>query len=81
MGDGDYWGVKEMENCCGRVDVKIPADIPAGDYLLRAEVIALHVAGQTNGAQFYVSCYQITVSGGGSASPALVKFPGKPNSS
>jgi cellulase len=26
--------------------------------------------------QFYASCYQVTVSGGGSASPATVKFPG-----
>ncbi|KAF2105505.1 glycosyl hydrolase family 61-domain-containing protein [Lophiotrema nucula] len=74
--DNDYWGVKDMNNCCGKVDVKIPSDIPAGDYLLRSEVIALHTAGQANGAQFYMSCYQITVSGGGSASPATVKFPG-----
>jgi cellulase len=65
-----------MEACCGHVDVKIPTDIPAGDYLLRAEVIALHVAGGLNGAQFYASCYQVTVSGGGSASPALVQIPG-----
>ena len=34
----------------------IPSDIPAGDYLLRAEVIALHVAGSLEGAQFYISC-------------------------
>ncbi|OQN97405.1 hypothetical protein B0A48_16564 [Cryoendolithus antarcticus] len=74
--DNDYWGTKELNNCCGKMDVTIPSDIPAGDYLLRAEVIALHVASGLNGAQFYVSCYQITVSGGGSASPATVTFPG-----
>lgn len=51
-------------------------DIPAGDYLLRAEAIALHAAGSSGGAQFYMSCYQITVTGGGSASPATVNFPG-----
>lgn len=56
--------------------VKIPSDIPSGDYLLRAEAIALHAASPGGGAQFYMSCYQITVSGGGSASPATVKFPG-----
>jgi cellulase len=42
-----------MNNCCGKVDVKIPSDISAGDYLLRAEVIALHTAQGNNGAQFY----------------------------
>ena len=80
--------------------MKIPDDIPAGDYLLRAEVVALHVAGQLGGAQLYMSCCmspvpslpspfhphknpptnpppdQLTISGGGSASPALVELPG-----
>jgi hypothetical protein len=45
-----------MNNCCGRVNMKIPDDIPAGDYLLRAEVVALHVAAQLGGAQLYMSC-------------------------
>jgi cellulase len=45
-----------MNSCCGKVDAKIPTDLAAGDYLLRAEVIALHTAGQTGGAQFYMSC-------------------------
>ncbi|OCL04197.1 carbohydrate-binding module family 1 protein [Glonium stellatum] len=75
-GDNDHWGTNDLNSCCGKMDVKIPADIPAGDYLLRAEVIALHVAGSTGGAQFYMSCYQLTVTGGGSATPATVKFPG-----
>lgn len=105
-GDDDQWGVKDMNNCCGKVDVKIPSDIPAGDYLLRAEVIALHTAQGNNGAQFYMSCCelnllscttaqmpissgylhcgqssnllidQLTVTGGGNANPATVKFPG-----
>ncbi|KAK0612596.1 glyoside hydrolase family 61 protein [Bombardia bombarda] len=76
VGDDDNWGTRDLNKCCGKMDVKIPADIPAGDYLLRAEALALHTAGSANGAQFYVSCYQITVSGGGNASPPLVKFPG-----
>jgi len=76
VGDNDNWGVKDMNACCGKMDVKIPSNIAAGDYLLRAEVIALHSAGQSGGAQLYMSCYQLTVSGGGSANPATVKFPG-----
>lgn len=58
------------------MNVKIPSDIPAGDYFLRAEAIALHAAYGGGGQQFYMSCYQLTVSGGGSASPATVRFPG-----
>ncbi|TDZ18310.1 putative endo-beta-1,4-glucanase D [Colletotrichum orbiculare MAFF 240422] len=75
-GDGDYWGSKDMNNCCGKVQVKIPSDIPAGDYLLRAESIALHAAGSSAGAQLYMTCFQLTVTGGGSASPPTVSFPG-----
>jgi cellulase len=75
-GDDDSWGTKDLNACCGKMDVKIPADIAPGDYLLRAEVIALHTAGSSGGAQFYMSCYQLTVSGGGAAAPATVKFPG-----
>ncbi|KAI1812778.1 carbohydrate-binding module family 1 protein [Poronia punctata] len=75
-GDDDYWGTKDMNNCCGRMDVKVPEDIAPGDYLLRAEVAALHVAGSSGGAQFYMTCYQLTVDGSGSATPEGVKFPG-----
>ncbi|GAB1312445.1 hypothetical protein MFIFM68171_02655 [Madurella fahalii] len=75
-GDDDNWGTRDLSTCCGKMDVKIPSDIPSGDYLLRAEALALHTAGQAGGAQFYMSCYQITVEGGGNASPATVRFPG-----
>ncbi|KAL2136541.1 hypothetical protein VTI74DRAFT_3086 [Chaetomium olivicolor] len=77
VGDNDNWGTRDLNACCGKMDVKIPSDIVSGDYLLRAEALALHTAGQSGGAQFYVSCYQISVEGGsGSASPTMVKFPG-----
>lgn len=55
----------------------IPKNTPSGDYLFRVEHIALHVAQSTGGAQFYLSCGQITVTGGGSGTPGpLVAFPG-----
>ncbi|KAI0534539.1 fungal cellulose binding domain-containing protein [Xylaria digitata] len=76
VGDGDNWGTNDLNSCCGKMDVVIPADTPSGDYLLRAEVIALHTAGQAGGAQFYMSCYQITVSGGSGSVPAGVSLPG-----
>jgi len=56
---------------------QIPKATPSGDYLARIEHIGLHAAGQKNGAQFYLSCGQITVTGGGSGTPSpLVSFPG-----
>lgn len=75
-GSDDYWGVKDLNAHCGRMDVPIPAELAAGDYLLRAEVIALHTAGSPGGAQFYMTCFQLTVEGGGSLSPETVTFPG-----
>ncbi|KAI1770502.1 carbohydrate-binding module family 1 protein [Hypoxylon cercidicola] len=84
VGDGDNWGTNDLNSCCGKMDVPIPADTPAGDYLLRAEVIALHTASSAGGAQFYVSCYQITVAGNSAkaaALPAGVKLPGALKSS
>ncbi|KAI1262286.1 glycoside hydrolase family 61 protein [Xylariaceae sp. FL1019] len=79
VGDADNWGTNDLNTCCGKMDVSIPKDTPAGDYLLRAEVIALHTASSSGGAQFYMSCYQITVAGGSSAAaavPAGVSLPG-----
>ncbi|KAI1079167.1 glycoside hydrolase family 61 protein [Whalleya microplaca] len=72
----DTWGNDKLNENCGKQDVTIPADIAPGDYLLRAETIALHTASQANGAQFYMTCYQLTVTGGGSAEPEGVEFPG-----
>ncbi|KAI3318760.1 carbohydrate-binding module family 1 protein [Xylariaceae sp. AK1471] len=75
-GDADFWGTKDLNACCGRMNVKIPSDIAPGDYLLRAEAIALHSAGSAGQAQFYMTCYQLTVTGSGSAKPAGVSLPG-----
>jgi cellulase len=40
-----------MNTNCGKVFFKIPSDIAAGNYLVRAEVIALHGASTVGGAQ------------------------------
>ncbi|KAK0629035.1 glycosyl hydrolase family 61-domain-containing protein, partial [Bombardia bombarda] len=53
--------------------VEIPPTLAAGFYVLRHEVIALHSAGQTNGAQNYPQCFNLQVAGGGSLAPAGVK--------
>ncbi|KAF2204329.1 glycoside hydrolase family 61 protein [Delitschia confertaspora ATCC 74209] len=55
----------------------IPAATPSGEYLLRVEQIALHLASKANGAQFYLSCSQIKITGGGNGTPGpLVSLPG-----
>jgi len=71
------WGTDSLNKNCGKREFTIPSKIPAGDYLVRAEAIALHAAGQTGGAQFYMTCYQVKVGGGsGGQLPAGVSIPG-----
>ncbi|KZV78587.1 hypothetical protein EXIGLDRAFT_824366, partial [Exidia glandulosa HHB12029] len=55
----------------------IPKNVPSGEYLLRTEYIALCVAYYFGGAQFYIGCAQIAVTGGGNGTPSpLVSIPG-----
>jgi Auxiliary Activity family 9 (formerly GH61) len=42
----------------------LPACIPSADYLLRIQSLAIHNPGAT--PQWYISCAQLTVTGGGS---------------
>ncbi|TPX17705.1 uncharacterized protein E0L32_002806 [Thyridium curvatum] len=60
------------------VSFQIPACIESGEYLFRIEHVALHSASTAGGAQFYISCAQLSVTGGsGSKTPTdLVSFPG-----
>ena len=58
----DTWGNDVINEGCGKQELTLPSDIADGDYLLRAETIALHTAGQPGGAQFYMSCYVSSLS-------------------
>ncbi|KAG6829249.1 hypothetical protein H0H87_012100 [Tephrocybe sp. NHM501043] len=59
------------------ISFTIPNSLPSGQYLVRIESIALHSASTFGGAQFYLSCGQINVTGGGSGNPGpLVSIPG-----
>ncbi|TFY82510.1 hypothetical protein EWM64_g1501 [Hericium alpestre] len=59
------------------VNFTLPTALPSGQYLVRMEAIALHVAPTFGGAQFYLSCGQINVTGGGSGTPGpTVEEPG-----
>ncbi|KAL2824869.1 glycosyl hydrolase family 61-domain-containing protein [Aspergillus cavernicola] len=50
--------------------VTLPTSLVDGNYVLRHEIIALHSAGQENGAQNYPQCVNLEITGGGSDSPA-----------
>ncbi|KIY63413.1 lytic polysaccharide monooxygenase [Cylindrobasidium torrendii FP15055 ss-10] len=69
IGDGTF----EFDTTMTEYTGTIPSSVADGEYLLRIEHIGLHSAGAP---QFYISCAQIKVSGGGSASPATVEIPG-----
>ncbi len=59
----------------GTYQSTIPKCIPNGEYLLRIQSLAIHNPGST--PQFYISCAQVNVTGGGSATPGPpVKIPG-----
>jgi cellulase len=71
------WAVDKLIANGGVQSITIPSCIENGQYLLRGELIALHAAGSPQGAQLYMECAQINVSGGtATKTPATVSFPG-----
>ncbi|KAJ7828029.1 glycosyl hydrolase family 61-domain-containing protein [Mycena olivaceomarginata] len=76
-GNGNWAQAKLDDGSPARV--KIPGNLEAGEYLMRHEIIALHTAQSSGGAEFYISCSQLKVVGSGSGAPKeseLVRFPG-----
>lgn len=49
--------------------VTVPETLAAGNYVFRHEIIALHAAGQENGAQNYPQCVNIEITGSGTDEP------------
>jgi lytic cellulose monooxygenase (C1-hydroxylating) len=49
--------------------VRLPTGIAPGNYVLRHEIIALHAAGQPNGAQNYPFCFNLAVASEGAQNP------------
>lgn len=54
----------------GRVDVTIPSTLAPGNYLVRGDFWALHEGYLEFGAQPYVGCMEITVTGNGNVQPS-----------
>jgi cellulase len=76
------WATDDLIKNKGVFDVTVPSCIQEGDYIMRADITALHNArpNKANGAQIYIGCSQLKVSGtDGSATPSTVSFPGAYN--
>ncbi|KAH2783192.1 hypothetical protein KXW19_001736 [Aspergillus fumigatus] len=70
------WAVANLIANRGKHSITVP-DVPAGEYLLRPEIIALHEGNRQGGAQFYMECVQVKVTSAGTKTlPAGVSIPG-----
>jgi cellulase len=64
-----YWATEELIDNNSAWLVKIPENIAPGNYVLRHEIIALRSAHTEGGAQNYMQCINLQISGSGSAQP------------
>ncbi|TKX23433.1 hypothetical protein C1H76_4501 [Elsinoe australis] len=67
-----YWTTAKLGEDGGMRDIQLPSNIQAGNYILRTEILALHFARTEGGAQFYPTCINLQVSGGGDLNPTGV---------
>jgi hypothetical protein len=73
---------RHTQNACrsvngGPITLTLPTNVAPGGYLVRQEIIALHLAQSQGGAEFYPSCTQIMVGGSQTGTPnQTVAFPG-----
>ncbi|KAJ8487984.1 hypothetical protein ONZ45_g14130 [Pleurotus djamor] len=79
----DEWGAtfnpfKFEADGLSQLTTTIPSSVPSGEYLVRIEQIGLHVAGAP---QWYISCAQVSITGGGGGNPSKVSIPGYVSSS
>ncbi|KAF2423506.1 hypothetical protein EJ08DRAFT_595957, partial [Tothia fuscella] len=70
------WATDELRQNKGQHSFTIPPLSP-GDYLVRPEIVALHEGSKQGGAQLYMACVQVKVTGSGTKTlPAGLSFPG-----
>ncbi|KAG6816724.1 hypothetical protein H0H87_003584 [Tephrocybe sp. NHM501043] len=83
----DQQGIKADKSAWVQADVKngapasvtIPSTLAPGNYMIRHEIIALHLGESMGGAEFYPSCAQLKVGGSQTGAPTaseLVSLPG-----
>ncbi|CUA67861.1 Endoglucanase-4 [Rhizoctonia solani] len=78
--EGKKWYVERLMKLGTTMSIPIPKELEDGEYIMRHEIIALHLANNKGGAEFYSSCFQLKVTGGtGTAKTTpseTVRFPG-----
>ncbi|KAL1600898.1 hypothetical protein SLS59_005563 [Nothophoma quercina] len=60
------WANEIMQAANMTHEFKLPTGLASGEYLLRSEMLALHGAQTVGGAQFYIGCAQLKITGTGS---------------
>ena len=72
----DTWAQRDLLDG-SPITVELPQNLAPGGYLVRHEIVALHIASSRGGAEFYPSCLQLRVNGNGNGVPdETVRFPG-----
>ncbi|CAE6421976.1 unnamed protein product [Rhizoctonia solani] len=78
--EGKKWYLERLMKLGTTMSIPIPKELEDGDYIMRHEIIALHLADNKGGAEFYSSCFQLKVTGGtGTAKTTAsetARFPG-----
>ncbi|KAJ0120780.1 glycosyl hydrolase family 61 [Diaporthe amygdali] len=63
------WASQTLIDQGGKWTTTVPKSLAPGNYVFRHEIIALHGAGSLNGAQNYPQCFNIKITGSGTANP------------
>jgi hypothetical protein len=81
--DGSTWFMRDLtEGPDATTSVTLPTNLPAGEYLIRHELIAMQLGMSQGGAEFYPACLQIRLGDPSRTDAALpsgdslVTFPG-----
>ena len=70
------WCTDDLITLGGLLEFEVPLGIENGPHIIRAEYIALHSAQQVDGAQYYMSCMDVSIVGGKGNKPTNpVKIP------
>lgn len=67
--DTQVWAAQDLIDANNTWTTTVPASLKAGNYVFRHEIIALHGANSANGAQAYPQCFNIAITGSGTAVP------------
>ncbi|KAJ1558439.1 hypothetical protein HK096_000736 [Nowakowskiella sp. JEL0078] len=63
------WCLNLIGNNANLYTFKVPSALAPGNYVVRIHLTALHAAGSAGGAQFYVRCMDLIVTGSGTSIP------------